>query len=238
MKSRIVPSRRRAGFTVIEMSIAAVVLLVVSSALVAALDGLRGAAMTTDVNSRLSEAGEKALLAIVEDLRRSGRATTVAAFPYTYENGDSVFDDVHDHAPATENAAPGEADFGPDREIVMLLPRDEDTLGPPAVVGNPDGVPDLDGNGELIWGDLQFSYVLVTWPDGINRLERRVDGAAPGSVVASWVERVRFDDFNTDPLTVTNSNSVRVRLWMRQPDARGMVHRWFGEAIVRMRNGG
>jgi len=238
MSTRHVSSRLRAGFTVIEVAVATLVLLVVSGALVTALDGLRGAAMTADVNARLSEAGEKALLAIVEDLRRSGRVTQVTAFPYTFENGDSPFNDAHDHIPADEHCAPGDPDFGPDREIVMILPRDEDTLGPPAVIGVPDSVPDLDAGGELIWGAQEISYVLDTWPDGINRLERRVDGAAPGRVIASWVERVRFDDFNTDPLAIPNSNSVRVRLWMRQPDRRGTVHRWFGEAIVRMRNGG
>lgn len=238
MRLRTLPARLRAGFTVIEVAVAAVVLLMISGALVTALDGLRGAAMTTDVGSRLSEAGEKALLAIVEDLQRSGRVTTVTAFPYTFEGGDSPFDDMHDHAPAAKNGAAGDADFGPDREIVLLLPRDEDTLGPPPVVGTPDNIPDLDVDGQLIWGDQQISYVLVTWADGVNRLERRVDGAGPGRVLGSWVERVRFDDFNTDPLAIPNSNSVRVRLWMRQPDDRGTVHRWFGEARVRMRNGG
>jgi hypothetical protein len=230
-------ARPSAGFTVIEVAIAAFVLLVVSGALVTALDGLRGAALTGDVSARLSEAGEKALLAIVEDLRRSGRVNTGTAYPYTFEGGDSPFDDMHDHAPAAENGAAGDADFGPDREIVLLLPCDEDTLGPPAVAGVPDSIPDLDADGELIWGDEEISYVLVTWADGINRLERRVDGAGPGRVLASWVERVRFDDFNSDA-AIPNSASVRVRLWMRQPDDRGTVHRWFGEARVRMRNGG
>ena len=233
-----VRSRRRAGFTVIEVAIATLVLVVVSGALITAMDGLRGAAMTGDLSSRLSEAGEKALLHIVEDLRRSGRVNPGTAFPYTFEGGDSPFNDVHDHLPADEHAEAGEPDFGPDREIVLLLPRDEDTLGPPAVVGVPDNIPDLDVNGELIWGLEEFSYVLETGPDGINRLERRIDGVGPGQVMASYVERVRFDDFNSAPLEIPNSGSVRVRLWLRQPDSRGTVHRWFGEAMVRMRNGG
>jgi hypothetical protein len=164
--------------------------------------------------------------------------TPGTAFPYTFESGDSLFNDAHDHLPADEHAEPGEPDFGSDREIVLILPRDEDTLGPPAVVGVPDDIPDLDVNGELIWGAQEFSYVLVTSPDGINRLERRVDGAAPGQVMASWVERVRFDDFHSDPLAIPNSGSVRVRLWLRKPDSGGTVHRWTGEAMVRMRNGG
>lgn len=231
-------SRSRSGFTLIEVAIATTVLLVISGALITALNGLRGTAVTGDVTSRLTEAGEKALLRIVEDLRRSGRVNQGTAYPYTFEDGDSPFDDIHDHLPADEHAENGEPDFGPDREIVLLLPRDEDTLGPPPVVGVPDNTPDLDGNGELIWGLEQFSYVLETWPDGINRLERRTDGAAPGQVVASWVERVLFDDFNTAPLEIPNSGTVRVRIWLRQPDSRGTVHRWFGEAMVRMRNGG
>lgn len=231
-------SRARAGFTVIEVAIATLVLVIVSGALITAMDGLRGAAVTGDVSSRLAEAGEKALMNIVEDLRRSGRVNTGTAYPYTFENGDSPFNDAHDHVPADEHAEAGEPDFGPDREIVLILPRDQDTLGPPAVPDVPDNIPDLDVDGQLIWGVEEFSYVLETWPDGINRLERRVDGAAPGQVMASWVERVRFDDFNSAPLEIPNSGTVRVRLWLRQPDSRGTVHRWSGEAMVRMRNGG
>ena len=231
-------SRLRAGFTVIEVAIATLILVVISGALVTALDGLRGAALTGDVSSRISEAGERALMAIVEDMRRSGRAALGTAFPYTFEDGDSPFNDAHDHPPAAKNGVEGDPDFGPDREIVLVLPRDEDTMGPPAVAGVPDGLPDLDADGNMVWGLQEFSYVLITWPDGINRLERRVDGAGPGQVMASWVERVRFDDFNTDPLAIPNSRSVRVQLWLRQPDSRGVVHRWFGEAMVRMRNGG
>lgn len=235
MKPALAP-RLRAGFTMVEVAIATLVLVIVSGALVTALDGLRGAALTGDKSSRLAEQGEVALMKVVEDLRRSGRVVQATAFPYTFDNGDSFFNDAHDHVPANENAAPGEPDFGPDREVVMILPRDEDTLGPPAIVGTPDSIPDLDAGGELIWGAQEFSYVLVTWPDGINRLERRVDGAAPGDVVASWVERIRFDDFNSDPLNVPNSFSMRVQIWLRQPDSRGMVHRWYGEAMVRLRN--
>lgn len=236
--SRTAASLRRAGFTVIEVTVATLVLLAVSGALVTALNGLRGAARTADVSSRLTEAGERALLDIVEDVLRSGRVNPGGtAFPYTFDGGDSPFDDVHDHVAADEHAEAGEPDFGLDREIVLILPRDEDTLGPPAAVGVPDDVPDLDGNGNLVWSLDEISYVLVTWPDGINRLERRVNGAAPGQIVASWVERVRFDDFSSDPANIGNSGSVRVRLWLRQPDARGTVQRWSGEAMVRMRNG-
>ncbi|HVS19972.1 MAG TPA: hypothetical protein VMT18_15310, partial [Planctomycetota bacterium] len=159
-------SRLRAGFTVIEVAIATLILVVISGALVTALDGLRGAALTGDVSSRLSEAGERALMAIVEDVRRSGRTSLGTAFPYTFEDGDSPFNDAHDHPPADKNGAAGDLDFGPDREIVLVLPRDEDTMGPPPVAGVPDNLPDLDADGNMVWGLQEFSYVLVTWPDG------------------------------------------------------------------------
>jgi hypothetical protein len=78
--------------------------------------------------------------------------------------------------------------------------------------------------------------VLVTAADGVNELQRRVNGASP-TVLARGVERILFDTSAIDPVGVP-VRAVRVRLWLRLPDVEGTVHRHFAEAVVRLQNGG
>ncbi len=216
----------RAGFTVIELTFAAAILIVLGSALVAAMEAMRDTTITGSVQSKLQESGEKALMQIISDLRRSGQVTVALVdYPYTFVDGNATGAFAgHWHQPAQQNALPGEASFGPSREIVFLLPQDADL----------DGVPDLDADAALIWGVTEFSYVLVTGADGVNRLERRTNGAN-GRSVCSQVERVVFDDITTD--VTLPVDSVRIRVFLRQRDSRGVVQRWQSEATLRMRNG-
>lgn len=218
--------RARAGFTVIELSFAAAILIVLGSALVASMEAMRDTTLTANVQTKLQESGEKALMQIISDLRRSGQVTVALVdYPFLFVDGNAAAPfAAHWHPAAQQNAAAGEPGFGPSQEIVFLLPQDADL----------DGVPDLDADAALIWGVTEFSYVLVTGADGINRLERRTNGAN-GRSVCSSVERVVFDDINTD-VTIP-VDSVRVRLFLRQRDSRGVVQRWQSEATLRLRNG-
>jgi prepilin-type N-terminal cleavage/methylation domain-containing protein len=223
------------GFTFVEISIAMTILVIVLSALAWAIDGMRGLAESAQERSSLQTAGQAALLEIMSDLSRSGVTTQAVdvdgdlvdvRFPVIYEGGDpgEEFPD-HVHAPAVENAAPGEPDFGRDREILFLLPRDADA----------DRRPDLDEDGNLLWGAQVISYVLVTRQDGSNYLERRVDGAAP-RIVARFVERVLFEDAANAAYEIP-LGSVRVRIFLRKLDAFGHVQRYFTEAVVALKNG-
>jgi hypothetical protein len=178
--------------------------------------------VATEVRAEAQQLGATTLSSILADLRVSGLA---APYPYLFEDGDAdaPFDD-HDHAPAQELAAAGDDDFGPNREIVFLRPADDDS----------DGVPDFEPDGALAWGADEISYVLTTGADGINVLERRINGQ-PGRVVARFVERVTFDDINTSGFEVP-LGAVRVRIWFRLPDGKGGTFRYSVEATVRLRN--
>lgn len=217
----------RSGFTLIEVSIGMVLLAIVLGALAMAMRGMNGLALSSRERLSLQTSGQEALIEIVRDLRRSGVVTVGGLrFPVLFENGDpgENFPD-HVHVPAVENAGVGEPDFGPDRELLFLLPADEDG----------DRRPDVGENGRLVWGANVFSYVLVTRADGVNTLERRVDGANP-RVVARFVERVVFDDAASSGFEIP-MGSIRVRLFMRRVDGGGNVRRHFTEAVVSLRNG-
>ena len=218
---------RRSGFSTLEMLVSVSVLVILTGALVQAVGGLRRLTVGGTERALLQADGTKALTAILEDLRCSGFASVDGKdFPYLFDGGepDDDFDD-HAHAAAAENAEAGDDDFGPDREIVFVLPADDDE----------DGVPDVDADGELVWDDEEISYVLVTGADGTNRLERRVDGAN-GALVARNVERIVFDDAESSGFEVP-LDAVRVRIFMRRVNALGDVERYTAEAVVGLCNG-
>jgi hypothetical protein len=127
-----------------------------------------------------------------------------------------------------QHAAADEPSFGPSREIVFLQPQD----GGGGVAS--DGVPDVDNNGQLVWDGDEFSYVLQT-VDGINVLERRTNGQAP-VVVARNVERVLFETAAQTDITIP-TDSVRVRLFLRDTDQKRAIRQYTAEAVVRLRNG-
>ena len=207
------------GFTIIEFAIAITVLGLFAGMLVHSLQRMQGLANTSTVRSLVQDSGEKALKRINQDLRRSG---FVNGYPQFFLNGAGP--GPHQHPPAQKQAQPGDPDFGADREILFLQPADFD--------GN--GIPDLDPSGNLIWDPTEFSYVLVTGPDGVNYLERRIDGAQP-RMVARDVERVEFEDNNNPPASVP-IGCVRVRIFYRKADQSGTMHMHSAESLIRLRN--
>ncbi len=232
---------RRAGFTLLEIVISTTLLLLLAGSLVQALDALKGVTTAGSVESKLQQAGERALLRIIDDMKRSGFVTLDLggfnqSFPFLFDGGDATVSwqgfapptgmGVHTHLAATKQAQAGEPDFGLDREIVFVLPADFD--------GN--GVPDVDANGELVWDPAQISYTLVTRLDGLNYLERRVNGVNP-TKAAMFVERIAFDDNTSSGGVAVPLGAIRIQVFMRQNDDNGQVHRHTARAMVRMRNG-
>jgi len=71
-----------------------------------------------------------------------------------------------------------------------------------------DNRPDLDAAGQMVWSEDQVSFAVIPRADGTNVLQRRVNGG-----------------------------SIRVRIWLRERDGRGALHRYFTEAVVKLRNG-
>jgi len=218
---------RRAGFTLLDLLIGVMLLLILVGGLTQSLAGMSRNATYASLDGELQSQAERALRMIIAGLRVSGFATMGGdAYPHLFLDGDAQMAyAANAHAPATHTAGSGDADFGPSREIVFLQPADADQ----------DNRPDIDGNGRLVWSPSQFSYVLVTRADGVNVLQRRIDGLAPREV-AQHVERVAFDD-NTTSMNQVPLDAIRVRIWFRKLDDQGALHRYFTEAVVKLRNG-
>ncbi len=224
-------SKRRGGFSLLEMTMVIVLLSLVTGSIVSVMGGMRRVNISGNAQVDLQREGERALARIVTDLRRSGDLTIAGkGYPYLFEDGALDVDfEVHDHPLALKTAQPNEYDFGPNREIVFLLP--EDVTGPEGVA---DGVPDVDANGALLWSANEVSFVVTTRADELNYLERRTNGGAPERV-CRFVERVVFDDTISSGFQVP-LGAIRVRIFLRKTDASGVVHRYSGEVTVRLRN--
>ena len=224
---RPLQGRRPGGFSLPEVLVVSGILLVVGGAVTAVLARARGLAVTGGELAGLEERSERALHRIVQDLRRSGFDQVDGIdYPYLFEDGNALppFEN-HAHAPAAKQAVAGDPDFGPNREIVLVLPADDDG----------DGIPDIDGSGMLVWGGDEVSYIVVTGPDGVNVLERRTNGGNP-LPVARHVERIVFDDAESSGFTVP-LRSIRVRIDFRDRDSEGRAYRHSREFTVRLRNG-
>jgi prepilin-type N-terminal cleavage/methylation domain-containing protein len=224
--------RLRAGFSALEMLVAVTVLSLLAGSLSMSLKHMRGLTTTGTSQATLQAASERALRRISADLSRSGSINLMGnAYPFLFDDGAAIDAFAgHAHPAATHTAVAGEPDFGPTREVVFVLPREADL---PGTYGR--DVPDIDINANLIWDVTEFSYVLITGVDGINYLQRRVNGAAP-TTIASNVERVVFDD-NPSSGFVLPVDTIRVRLFFRKTDAQGVVHRYTAEQIIKLRNG-
>jgi len=213
---------RRHGFTIIEMAISLTILGLFAGILVHSLQRMQGLSNASSARSQVQDSGEKALEQIGLDLKRSAFITQLGLdYPVIRLNG--ALPAPHTHAPAQSLAQPGDPDFGPSREIVFLQPADAD--------GN--GIPDLDAEGTLIWDPREFSFVVNTGADGVNYLERRIDGAQP-RMIARDVERIDFED---NAMTgAVPFRCVRVRIFYRKVDQNGTMHMHSAESLVRLRN--
>lgn len=213
----------RNGFGLVELLISVAILGIFLGTLALSSRSMLRMGIASDTKSEALELGASTLGAVLDDLRFAG---VRAPYPYLFLDGaaEPPFD-LHDHPPADEHAEPGDPDHGPNREIVFVLPADADR----------DGEPDFDGAGNLVWGEEEISYVLVTAADGVNQLERRTAGRTQ-RVLARHVERVLFEDTLTSPGFEVPLGSIRVRLWLRIPDGNGSVLRHQVEATVGLRN--
>ncbi|MCA8979457.1 MAG: prepilin-type N-terminal cleavage/methylation domain-containing protein [Planctomycetes bacterium] len=220
----------RAGFSMIEMAISVTILAILSGALAQSIEGVRNLTVSSNRRSTLQVTGNRALLDIVADLKNAGNVTIGGLeYPYVFVPGNAApAFGVHDHVAAVSNGEAGDADFGNSREIVFRV----FDWAPDAATGELE--PNVAADGSLIWEAEEFSYRLVTRADGINYLERLVDGANP-RIVAHHVERVVFDDDESSGFTIP-LGSIRVRLWMRDVDGTGHVQRYFAESVVALTN--
>lgn len=229
----------RAGFSLVEMAIGVVVLFILAASLTQSLSALRGGTVSGSVESRLQLMAERIMDAVKADLKRSGVRSIApgANVPYLFDEGNAqgAFA-AHAHPAAHHSAHIGESDYGRTREIVFTLPLDADDRNPATVLPTPDGIPDVDVDGALVWDPTQYSFVVVTRADGINYVERRANGGN-GRTIGHHVERLTFDTSTTDPVNIP-VGACRIRLWLRERDEEGTLHRHFLESVVKLRNGG
>lgn len=190
-----------------------------------AMDGLNELGKDGETEARLAAGGNRAVREVLSDLKRSGFVSVGGLdYPQLFLNGDAGPDfPLHDHVPAT----PLE-DYGGigSREIIFLLPADADD----------DGIPDIDADGDLVWDAREFSYVLETGQDGVNRLIRRIDGV-DDSTVARDVDRIIIDNDITSGFAIPG-NALRVRVDMATPSGADSTHTMTLQGVVRARNGG
>ena len=227
MSAQRTRARLRAGFALLELMIGVMILLVLVATLTQSLRSLSQGTAVTDVDGDLQTQAERALRSIIGSLKPSGFVTVGGnTFPYLFQDGNATGAYAASaHAAPNHTAAADDADFGPNREIVFVQPADADG----------DNRPDLDAGGQMVWSTDQCAYVVVARRDGSNVLQKRVNGGA-GRMVASHVERVTFDD-NTSSGFQVPLRAIRVRIWLRERDAHGSLHRYFTEAVVKLRNG-
>jgi hypothetical protein len=227
MKILLSRTASRRGITLLELMIGVMVLLMLVGSLMQSLRSMSRGASYANIDGELQGQAEHALRSIIASLKPSGFATVGGnAFPYLFLDGNATGAYAASaHAPATHTAVRGEPDYGPNREIVFVQPQDADG----------DNRPDLDAGGQMIWSASQYSYVVVTRADGANVLQRRIDG---GSIreIAHHIERITFDDNTSSGFTVP-LRAIRVRIWLRERDERGAIHRYYTEAVVKLRNG-
>ncbi len=227
IKTSLARASGRRGFTLLELMIGVMILLMLVGSLMQSLRSMTRGSAYASIDGELQAQAEHALRAIIANLKPSGFALVGGnRYPYLFQDGNATGGfAANAHPPATHHATAGQPDFGPNQEIVFVQPADADA----------DNRPDLDGAGQMIWSANQFSFVVITRPEGTNVLQRRIDG---GSIreIANHVERITFDD-NTSSGFVVPLRAIRVRIWLREQDARGAIHRYFTEAVVKLRNG-
>lgn len=216
--------------TVIELAISTCLLIMLSGSLTAALVNVRGVFEQGTIQSHLQDQGERVLQLVSADLRRSGFVTVGADnYPHFFDEGNALFSFAnHWHAAPAHTAVAGDVDFGVTREIVFVQPQ-------MATDVNGDEAPTLDAQGVVQWDATEVSYVLVTGADGVNYVERRTNGANPRRI-ASHVERLAFDDA-ASTAGALQLGTVRVQIFFRQVDEKGVVHRHQAETTVALRNG-
>jgi len=217
----------RAGFALLELMIGTLILLLLVGTLTQSLRMLSQGTTSTNIDGALQTQAQNALRSIIASLKPSGFVTVGGnSFPSLFLDGNATGAYAASaHAAATHNASATDPDFGPNREIVFVRPADADN----------DNRPDLDAAGNMIWNADQFSYVVVARPDGSNVLQRRVNGGTIRTI-ANHIERITFDDNASSGFQVP-LRAIRVRIWLRDRDARGALHRYFTEAVVKLRNG-
>jgi len=212
--------RAESGLTLTEVMIALALAAVLGVLVIRTMGRMDGLQSSHNLEARLHAEGHRALSTIVQDLKRAAfQVATGDDLPYVFDGGVATGAySMHAHTPAAHEAQPGDEDYGPNREIVFVLPADADD----------DGRPDLVANA-VVWSTDQISYTVTTDTTG-NALVRRINGGSP-RIVARNVERVVFDNARSSGFSIPLAG-VRVQIFFRARDARGVLYQHRAETMV------
>ena len=225
MRARMPSSPRttdRRGLTVVELvlSMALFSALMLAFSQAVQMQGVQGELESEEVE--LSLRLNETLQELAWSMAYSG-FTDDGVYPYLFDAGvpDAGFA-VHAHAVPNPPVSTG---VWPSREVVFLQARDLDA----------DDRPDIDADGEMIWGAEERSFVVVSDQGGWNRIEECLDGVSQ-RVVCRNVESLVVDDTASGGPAVP-LGCLRIQLVLSRTIGNRLVTR-SGEVIVRLRNGG
>jgi len=253
---------KRGGFTLLEVIISTSILGLLARSLIQLSIGMGAMSDAGGSISLLQHESTKAQDAILDDMRRSGlRLVGGKSYPHIFEAGvPGAGFEAHAYTPGSQDALPGDADFGAQRALVFLAPADMDRDDRPDMDVDRSGIPELDGNRDgvlsedapdtaawdaalydidpetgLVWDRTEVSYVVVDGPDGRNYLERRLNGVLQRRV-AKDVERL-FIETPADTGFQIPTNALRISLFLRRTDPQGKAYRHSTQWVVSLRNG-
>jgi len=221
--------RARAGLSLVEVLVSAMLLVLFSTAVLSAMTSATIAYSTERTFAAMQMDGRRALRAVAAELRMAGNIPNDAPgqpqYPYVFEDGKALgtFNHPNRHDPAAQHVPSGSGAFGECREICFLIPEDIDG----------DGLLTDGATGDIEWCDEDIAFVLITGDDGINRLQRWVDGAETDTL-AMFVERVTFDTIRTDPTIAWDE--VVITIYMARPARTGVWLQVQESTTVKMRN--
>lgn len=260
--------RQRTGSTLLEMVIGVTILAILAQMLIGASTASSTMTEIGNIEGEVFRQSERAMSRILGDLRSSGFVEVDGRdYPHVFEAGEAGAGfEFHSHVPGPMAAAPGDADFGVMRSIVLCLPSDLDGDGRPELDADQDGTPELDRDGDgvptdelldvgrlwhpslasidsdsrLVWSHADVSYqVTATGPGGENELVRMVRGVGSDAAQRTVLARgVERIQFDTSVSSgyVIPGGTVRVRIFFRVRGSDGKVHRSRLESTVRLRN--
>ena len=199
---------RKRGFTLVEVTIVLVISLLLFGSLAAISRSGSNLIEAQSGDLDMQGTAARAMSVILSDLRQTGKVDLGGGlvYPYLYSDGAAAGAfAAYSHPPAVLHVAAASPANGPSQEILFKTLKDLDG----------DGKFTNAATGAIEWSGEDYGYALVTGPDGVNRLMRQVNGAG-GTLVATGVERVLFED-QTDDATL-GANQIRVNLFLGIPD--------------------
>jgi len=254
----------RAGVSLIEVVLATSLLALLAKTLVESANSMSLLTSRGSIRALLQVEGQNAVKAVISDLGSSAiRIVNGKSYPYTFDDAEAAFPyAAHTHTLPTMESVIGDADFGTLREIVFVSTADLDNDGRPDMDTDLNGVPELDGDGDgtrsenfadlegiwvsadntvdsvsgVVWPHTEWSYVLTTRADGVNCLQRRMNAdPSTDETIATHVERIQVDTADTCQWTIP-LNSVRLQIFFRRLDERGVLFRYTTQVVVALKN--